>query len=95
MIGTDLTIWAATGPLAQAEVSTDNLTEWLRHNGVQTMVAIIAIVMLLAGLRANATKVISIAALALVGLAFVVLSGNQGMQNDVGGFIWSLFNNNA
>uniref|UniRef100_UPI003F499836 hypothetical protein n=1 Tax=Nocardia suismassiliense TaxID=2077092 RepID=UPI003F499836 len=84
-----------TDLLAQTEVGTNNLTEWIGHNGVQTVLAIAAIVMFAAGIRANATKVITIAALILVGLAIYSLSKNPAMQNDLGGFIWGLFNNNG
>ncbi|MFI5782656.1 hypothetical protein [Nocardia sp. NPDC051570] len=81
---------SVTTSLADSQIGTTNLLDWLTHNGVTVMLVIVGIVMLAASMRAHMSKVVSVGACAIIALAFIVLGNNGGMQTDVGNWLWHL-----
>lgn len=79
--------------LAQStDVTTTGLRKWIGDNGVFTILALIACVILAGGMRGNLSKVFTVGGLSLVGLAFFTLSSSESAANGIGSWILGLFN---
>ena len=78
--------------LAQnTEVTTGGLRAWIGDNIIFTILALIACVVLLGGLRGNLSKVFTVGGLSLVGIAFFSLASSESAATGIGRWILSLF----
>ena len=78
--------------LAQTtEVSTGGLRAWIGDNIVFTILALIACVVLMGGLRGNLSKVFTVGGLSLVGLAFLGIAQSENAATGIGNWILGLF----
>ncbi|PBC45350.1 hypothetical protein [Rhodococcus sp. ACPA1] len=78
--------------LAQnTEVTTGGLRAWIGDNIIFTILALIACVVLLGGLRGNLSKVFTVGGLSLVGIAFFSLASSESAATGIGNWILGLF----
>ncbi|MET4614105.1 hypothetical protein ABIC28_005118 [Rhodococcus sp. PvR044] len=79
----------------QTDVNTSGLRKWISDNGVFTILALIACVILAGGMRGNLSKVFTVGGLSLVGIAFFSLSSSESAATGIGNWILSLFGINV
>ncbi|WP_064076065.1 hypothetical protein [Prescottella equi] len=78
--------------LAQStEVSTGGLRSWIGDNIVFTILALVACVVLIGGMRGNLSKVFTVGGLSLVGVAFFSVASSETAATGIGNWILSLF----
>ena len=73
------------------EVSTGGRRAWIGDNIIFTILALIACVVLLGGLRGNLSKVFTVGGLSLVGIAFFSLASSESAATGIGNWILGLF----
>jgi membrane-bound ClpP family serine protease len=78
--------------LAQTtDVNTTGVRSWIGDNIVFTILALIACVVLMGGLRGNLSKVFTVGGLSLVGLAFLGIAQSETAATGIGNWILGLF----
>lgn len=76
-------------PMA-TEYGTSGVRSWIEDNIITVVILVLGVIILWAAKGGNASKVVSIAGLAVVGLAFLGLASGTNAQ-DVGTFVVGLF----
>lgn len=80
----------ATNLAAPADVNTTGLQGWIKDNVVFVLLILIACVVLLGGLKANLSKVLTVGGLSLVGMAWVAIASNQNAAQGIGQWLLGL-----
>jgi len=75
----------------ETEVTTGGLRTWIKDNVVFTILVLAACVIGVGGMRGNLSKVVTVGALSIVGLAFLAVSTNENAAMGVGNWVLSLF----
>ncbi len=75
----------------QTDVNTTGVRSWIGDNIVFTILALIACVVLMGGLRGNLSKVFTVGGLSLVGLAFLGIAQSENAATGIGNWILGLF----
>lgn len=81
--------------LADDTVTTKNLRDWIGDNVIFVLLVVAACVLGLGAIKSNFSKVLSVAALSIFGLAFFSLSQSQDAAMRVGNWFLSLLNINT
>ncbi|MBF6215672.1 hypothetical protein IU436_27350 [Nocardia farcinica] len=101
LLATALELHAATAithsgdVLAQTEVSTGGLRQWINDNVFIVIIFLIACTIGLAANKGNVSSVVTKGGLSLVAIAFIVLAGSNDAVQGVGRWALSLFGINA
>ncbi|KXX60597.1 hypothetical protein CJ179_49740 [Rhodococcus sp. ACS1] len=74
----------------EADVNTRNLRDWIGDNVVFTILAVIACVVLIGGLKGNLSKVFTVGGLTVVGLAFLGIANSETAAAGVGNWFLGL-----
>ncbi|MBH0119238.1 MULTISPECIES: hypothetical protein [unclassified Rhodococcus (in: high G+C Gram-positive bacteria)] len=77
------------------EVTTTGVRAWIGDNIVFLIMLLIACAVLIGGLRANLSRVVTVGGLALIGIAYFALSSNKDASLGVGNWLLSLFGINV
>lgn len=77
--------------LAQTEVSTGGLRQWIGDNIVFTILILVACAIGMGALRGNLSKVFTVGGLSLVGIAFFSLASSETAATGVGNWLLGLF----
>lgn len=71
-------------------ITTNALQQWLISNGVTVVVVLIGLALLVYALRGDASRVLTVVGLSVVGLAFLALGTVNGAAAGVGHFFLGL-----